>query len=176
MSERKNKFDQKQLFNYLAKDFHDLVSNKQALRAAIDIFFNNLIDELTLGIIFDLHRKYKTNAYSLDVDETSEDAEAGDVEIFSLPNVKKNQECVCPNPTCNRTVGPVRFAKHLEQCMGMGRTPRNASRRAVCTSKDGVSYGGVTSDDDDDVDWNSGGQRKKKKDKNGSKKKGGENA
>ncbi|XP_056635524.1 SAGA-associated factor 11 homolog isoform X1 [Diorhabda sublineata] len=168
MSERKNKLDQKQLFNHLAKDFHELVSNKQALRSAVDTFFNNVIDDLTVGIIFDLHRKYKTNAYALDIEDTSEDTDQGDFDIFSH-NSKKNQDCICPN--CDRAVAAITFARHLETCMGMGRLSRNASRRALCNNKDNSAYGGLVSDDDDDVDWGTAEQRKKKRDKNGSKNK-----
>ncbi|XP_072389941.1 SAGA-associated factor 11 homolog [Diabrotica undecimpunctata] len=167
MSERKSKFGQKQLFNYLSKDFHELVNNKQAMRAATETFLNNLIDELTLGIIFDVHRKHKINAFDLDVDENSEDVDAVDFEYLSH-NTKKNQDCVCPN--CDRAVAATRFASHLETCMGLGRTSRNASRRAVCNSKDNTTYSGLPSDDDDDVNWGSVKQRKKKKDKNGTKK------
>lgn len=167
---KRQKPDQKQLFNSLAKDFHELVSNKQLLRTSVENFLNNLVDEMTLGIIFDLHRKYKTNAYDLEVDDSCEEDDSGDMDIFSQYNLKKIQDCNCPN--CDRAVAATRFAPHLEACMGMGRSrSRNASRRVANNSNDrDNSYGGIPSDDDDDVDWNSGDRRKKKKEKNGSKK------
>ncbi|KAG5894766.1 hypothetical protein JTB14_032653 [Gonioctena quinquepunctata] len=167
---KSKKLDEKQLFSTLAKDFHELVSDKQELHTAIENFFNNTIDELTLGIIFDLHRKYKTTAYDLDVSDSCEEGETGDIDIFGQYNLKKTQECVCPN--CDRAVAATRFAPHLETCMGMGRLSRsrNATRRVASSSKDNSAYTGIPSDDDDDGDWSSVERRKKKKDKNGSKK------
>lgn len=169
---------EKLLFNNLAKDFHELVSNQQALRTSVENFLNNIIDELTLGIIFDLHRKYKTNAYDLDVDESCDEGYA-DLESLSQHKLKKPQDCVCPN--CDRAVAATHFAPHLEACMGMGRTSRlrNAARRVASNSKDreNSAYGGIASDDDDDddADWGSRDRRKKKKDKKkGSKKNRGE--
>lgn len=173
MSKRQK--SEKHLFNNLAKDFHELVSNKQALRTSVEHFLNNLIDELTLGIIFDLHRKHKTNAYDLDVDESCDEGYA-DLESLAQHKLKKTQDCVCPN--CDRAVAAIRFAPHLESCMGMGRTKklRNASRRVANNSKDreNSNYGGVPSDDDDDTDWEPGERQKKRREKNGSKKNRGE--
>ncbi|XP_023016504.1 SAGA-associated factor 11 homolog [Leptinotarsa decemlineata] len=169
---KKQKPDHKQVLTNLAKDLHELVSDKQKLRASVDNFLNNLIDELTLGIIFDQHRKYKTNAYDLDVADGCEEVESSEIDIFGQFNLKKTQDCVCPN--CDRAVAATRFAPHLETCMGMGRVSRsrNATRRVASCSKDNSSYGGLPSDDDDDGDWSSVERRKKKKDKNGSKKRG----
>ncbi|KAJ8985946.1 hypothetical protein NQ317_010703 [Molorchus minor] len=167
---KRQKPDQEQ-FKSLAKDFHDLVINKQALRTATENFFNNLLDEMTLGIIFDIHRKCKIKAYDLDVDDSCDEDNSGDTDIFLQHNLKKTQECICPY--CDRAVAATRFASHLECCMGMGRVSRsrNASRRVASSSKDrDNSYGGIPSDDDDDIDWNSTDRRKKKKDKNGKKK------
>lgn len=172
---KRQKPDQKQLFSSLAKDFHELVSNKQLLRTSVENFLNNLVDEMTLGIIFDLHRKYKTNAYDLEVDDSCEEDDSGDMDIFSQYNLKKNQDCNCP--ICERAVVAARFAPHLATCMGMGRInrSRNASRRVAHNSTDrDNSYGGIPSDDDDDIDWNSGDRRKKKKEKNGGKKNRGD--
>ncbi|CAH0550175.1 unnamed protein product [Brassicogethes aeneus] len=170
MSKRPNP-DRKQLFNSLAKDFHELVQNKHELKASINNFFYNLVDEMAIGIIFDLHRKYKTNAYELD--DSQDEEENKDVDVFAEHNLKKTQECVCPN--CDRAVAAIYFAPHLEKCMGMGRASsrsRNATRRVVANNKDsdGGSYSGVASDDDKDVNWNLGDKRRKKKTRNGSKK------
>lgn len=157
----------KQLFNSLAKDFHELVSNKHLLRPAIEHFLNNVIDEITLGIIFDQHRKYKTNAYDLEIDENCDGY--GNLELVAQNKLKKTLNCICP--ACKREYAATRFANHLRSCMGMGRKSRscNASKRVVNSSKDrenSSSYGAAVSDDDDDPDWGSGEQRKKKKDKN----------
>lgn len=163
------------LFENLSEDFQEMMSDKLVLRNCIDKFIENLIDQFTLGIIFDLHRKYKINAYCLEVEDSDDDDDdSSESDVFQQVNIKKNQDCVCPN--CDRAVGASRFAPHLETCMGMGRvsrSSRNASRR-VANNKDKndtSSYGGIPSDDDDDVDWNSSERkRNRKKDKNGGKK------
>lgn len=96
--------------------------------------------------------------------------------------MKKQLECVCPN--CQRNLAAVRFAPHLEKCMGMGRnSSRVASRRILAanngkdkdSSKDkggndkaGGSYN--EQDDDDDDDWiepvKSTSHRRRQRDKN----------
>lgn len=166
---KRPKNDQKQLFINLSQELHELVSNKHDFKNALNSFLNNLVDDMVLGIIFDLHRKYKTNAYELD--DSQDEEENKDIDIFAQHNMKKTQECMCPN--CERPVAASRFAPHLEKCMGMGRTrSRNASRRVTTNHKerDGTSYSGITSDDDDDADWGSGDKRRKKKARNGNKK------
>ncbi|KAJ8953033.1 hypothetical protein NQ314_007407 [Rhamnusium bicolor] len=121
---KRQKPDQKQLFNSLGKDFHELVSNKQALH----------------------------------VDDSCDEDDSGENDIFTQHNLKKTQDCVCP--ICERAVVATRFAPHLASCMGMGRTcrSRNASRRVASNSKDrdNSSYGGIPSDDDDDDDDETG--------------------
>lgn len=160
----------KQLFNTFAKDYHDLVTNKPALRHSVEQFLNNVIDEITLGIIFDQHRKYKTNAYDLESDENCDEG-FGSLcgrEFVGQHKLKKSLNCICP--ACKRKFAATGFAAHLRSCMGIGRKIRscNASKKNVSNSKEreNSSYGNAVSDDDDDPDWGSVDQRKKKKDKN----------
>lgn len=167
---RSQKLDDKQILSKLSKDFHELVSNKEVLRTSIESFLNNVIDELTLGIIFDLHRKYKTNSYEVDMDEDDGDDEDTE-DIFTQQDMKKTQDCVCP--ICDRAVAALRFAPHLETCMGMGRNRfmRNATRRVASSAKErDNSFSGVTSDDEDEIYWSSVSKKGKKKKRNGSKK------
>lgn len=156
----------KQICNTFAKEFHDLVSNKQLLRSSLEHFLNNVIDEITLGIIFDQHRKYKTNAYDLEIDENCDESFDGLIEL-GQPKLKKTLTCICP--VCKRKIGTFLFAPHLRTCMGMGRKGRscNASKRNANNTidRDNASYGAAVSDNDDDPDWVSADQRKKKKDK-----------
>ncbi|KAK7602476.1 hypothetical protein V9T40_008065 [Parthenolecanium corni] len=57
-------------------------------------------------------------------------------DIFNNSNSKDTNECVCPN--CGRTLGALRFAPHLEKCVGMGRcSSRIASRRILASSNSG---------------------------------------
>ncbi|KAI4469232.1 ataxin-7-like protein 3 [Holotrichia oblita] len=155
------------------KEFHEIVNNKEILKRTTEKFLNNLIDDLTLGIIFDAHRKFKTKAFNLDRDTSPAEAEEtpSNIDIFGQHNMKKTQECVCPN--CDRAVAASRFAPHLESCMGMGRFRSRNVRRVVNNNKDrdNSSYTGIASDDEDDADWNSGDKRsRKKKERNGAKK------
>lgn len=166
----------KQLFSGLAKDFHELVSNKQLLRTSVEHFLNNVIDEISLGIIFDQHRKYKTNAYDLEIDENCDEG-YGNLDLANQHKLKKTLNCTCP--ACKREYAASRFANHLRSCMGMGRKGRscNATKRVTGSSKDreNSSYEAAVSDNDDDPDWSSGDQRKKKKDKNRSRNNRGNN-
>lgn len=104
------------LFEHLIEDFQDLMSDKQVVRNCVEKFIDNVVSELTLGIIFDVHRKCKTNAYCLDVEENGEDEDTNKTEVFQQNSVKSNLKCICPN--CERVVAPLRFARHLANCMG----------------------------------------------------------
>ena len=71
------------------------------------------------------------------------------LDVFGQVPVKKPQECVCPN--CARTLAAIRFAPHLEKCMGMG---RNSSRIASKRLLRGQAGDGEYNDDNDvDYDW-----------------------
>lgn len=115
------------------KEFHEIVSNKEILRRTTEKFINNLIDEITLGIIFDTHRKFKTRAFNLDRDTSPTQTEdpPTNVDIFGQHNMKKTQECVCPN--CDRAVAAPRysfdffFSKYI--CFLLIRQVRTASRK-----------------------------------------------
>lgn len=151
----------------LDKEFHEIVTNKEVLSATTEKFLNNLVDEITLGIIFDFHRKYKTDSFSLDGElSTSSGETLSNVDIFAQHKVKKNQYlCNCPN--CHRVVAAGKFAPHLETCLGMRSSRRNRNRGNTATnSKEQDAPTHATSEDDDDdnyddVDWNPG----KKKDR-----------
>ncbi|CAH1982416.1 unnamed protein product [Acanthoscelides obtectus] len=168
---------QNKSLNQLASDLHELVSNKQDLRSAVEHFFDQLVDEFTLGIIFDVHRKFKTNAYDLDLENGAGGNGTG---IDEDEDEEEAPACICPN--CNRAVAASRFASHLEKCMGIRtRSLRNASRRTDNNSSGHNDNGGlnrettafasgIPSDDDGDPDWSSADRRKKKKQKNGGKK------
>lgn len=74
------------------------------------------------------------------------------LDIFNNANSKETNECVCPN--CGRTLGALRFAPHLEKCVGMGRSSsRIASRRILASSNSGKE--GKYNDDLSDGNGNS---------------------
>lgn len=104
------------LFQRLTEDFQDMMSNKQVLRSCIEKFVDNLVDEFTLGVVFDLHRKFKTNAYCMEIQDDGEEDDPNKVEVLQQASVKNYQKFSCPN--CDRTVAPLGFARHLSKCMG----------------------------------------------------------
>lgn len=157
----------------LNKRFLDFMSKHENVEPATKEIYDDLLDEVLMGFVFDVHRTTKTG--SSDVEEGIPDDESYAIvdspglDVFGQHPVKKSQECNCPN--CDRGVAACRFATHLEKCMGMGRnSSRIASRRIANNSKDLSNFGGVISDDDDDVDWSlNNDKRKRRKDRNGMK-------
>ena len=148
-----------------------------SLRASEDIF-NQMLDEIVLGICFDIHKSIRTGCYSamqLTAEESPPMSAAGHVDVFGLavttitglPSLKTVPQIECPN--CSRTLAASRFAPHLEKCMGMGRnSSRVASRRLANTNKDSYRDGGHEEEDDDDDEWVEPGKKdmRRKRDKN----------
>ncbi|GMT24269.1 hypothetical protein PFISCL1PPCAC_15566 [Pristionchus fissidentatus] len=71
---------------------------------------------------------------------------------------RKQYDVVCPE--CRRSIAAVRFAPHLDKCIGMGRNSSRVARQKMqqgnqedqpsdSHSEDDV----IVSNDDDDVDW-----------------------
>ncbi|OWF39080.1 ataxin-7-like protein 3 [Mizuhopecten yessoensis] len=149
------------------------------LQGMLTDVMNELIDEVTLGLCFDIHRASKIGTLFLgDTDPKSqreyEIVEKLGVDVFGQVATKKQFECVCPN--CQRNLAASRFAPHLEKCMGMGRnSSRIASRRQariakesetssrVATTGKGDSDDHDSPDDDNDVDWSYNVDKKVKK-------------
>ncbi|XP_001601329.1 ataxin-7-like protein 3 [Nasonia vitripennis] len=158
----------------LNRCFLEFMGKPENVEAATKEIYEDLLDEVLMGFVFDVHRMTKTG--SSDVEEGIPDDESYAIvdspglDVFGQHPIKKSQECNCPN--CDRGVAASRFATHLEKCMGMGRnSSRIASRRIANNSKDLTTYSGVISDDDDDVDWSvNNDKRKRRKDRNGLKK------
>lgn len=163
---------QEQLFQNLTRDLSDLVDNEELLHRSVGNFLNNLIDELTLGIIFDQHRKFKTDSYDLTVD-MSEIAKE-DQKIHYSGNLFNIVVC----PVCAK---PLRIAEnvrvHLAQCMKIPRpTTRSSNRqqRSDGREQSNSSYMHTYSDahsenegsedgKDSDPDWSEKGKRNKGK-------------
>ncbi|XP_071156233.1 ataxin-7-like protein 3 [Mytilus galloprovincialis] len=138
---------------------------------------NEVIDEVTLGLCFEVHRAYKKGTLFLaDTDPKSQkDFEIVDrfgVDVFGQLPTKKQFECICPS--CHRNMAASRFAPHLEKCMGMGRnSSRIASRRQAAqlaresndrpSSAQGKRDSDESPDDDNDVDWSYHVDKKLKK-------------
>ncbi|XP_018496325.1 SAGA-associated factor 11 homolog [Galendromus occidentalis] len=153
---------------------HQSVSSNGEIRSdevlRIDDFVNEIYEDLlfwvTEGVCFELHHmsqngilfaKEETHPYA-PVDVINEP----DLDIFGKQvKMYGNYETTCP--CCQRTMGAVRLAPHLEKCMGMGRiSSRVASRRIAITER---SDEPATAEDEADDDW-SWERRRKKKDRN----------
>lgn len=148
-------------------DFHEIVTDKAVLSTTTEKFLNNIIDEITLGIIFDMHKRFKTDVFNLDGDNATETRpEHMNGDIFVQHNIKRNRD-VCECPICHSFVTPLLFAPHLGNCMGYKSRSslRNSAKRTSSTdSKDRdtpvMPFNHVASDEDEDdkrdADWNPG--------------------
>ena len=159
----------------LIRQFKLYMNNPENVTIAANSVFEKLVDDITLGIVFEVHHAVKSGLFDLDDGVPEEKTnnqitESPDADIFGQQPIKKGQECVCYCPTCKHSLAASRFAPHLAKCMGMGRnSSRIASRRIANNSKESVAYSGMMSDDEDDADWTaSSDRRRKKKDRNGS--------
>ena len=100
--------------------------------------FDECLDEITLGVAFDIHRSVKTGLFAV-IEPDSPNKKGTPMEVgpsgfatdvfgqvittmVGVPALKKQPECTCPN--CQRNLAASRFAPHLEKCMGMGRNSR----------------------------------------------------
>ncbi|CAH1241904.1 ATXN7L3 [Branchiostoma lanceolatum] len=134
----------------------------QLVNYAPDVL-TELVDDVILGLCFDVHRSCKMGTFFVDDVDPAELKEFEIVDqvgldIFGQPvSSKKQYECECPN--CGRTISANRFAPHLEKCMGMGRNSSRIASKRLQNSGKCESEG----DDDDDNDWTYGEKKKKKK-------------
>lgn len=151
-------------------NFKRLLSTEDDTEKAMKFVWDDVMDDVMLGLCFEVHRDVKCGVLFLD--ETDEENEKKyeivdeiGLDVFGQVPMKKQFECVCPN--CQRNLAASRFAPHLEKCMGMGRnSSRIANRRIANSGKDAGS-----DDDDNDDDWTystdkkAGGGSKKKREK-----------
>ncbi|XP_052821952.1 ataxin-7-like protein 3 isoform X2 [Octopus bimaculoides] len=141
----------------------DLQMNYNLTTAVGDVTAD-LIDEVTLGVCFEVHRSAKIGTLFLgDTDPWShkehEIVYKSGVDVFGQVPTKKQFECTCPN--CQRHLAASRFAPHLEKCMGMGRnSSRIASKRIATTTLKRDSDESL--DDDNDNDWTYPDKKRKK--------------
>lgn len=153
-----------QKFSDFKKDFKTICSNPRELEETTERIFDVLLDEITLELIFESHRSAKIG---IELDDNTVNDEDNQISSTTDEKQKKSQDCMCP--ICNRLVDALRFAPHLEHCMGLGRKrSRNANRMLNNDSNKerGATYGGMASDDEEEADWNTGNKRKRKKNNN----------
>ncbi|ESN98951.1 hypothetical protein HELRODRAFT_66532, partial [Helobdella robusta] len=117
-----------------------------------------IIDEMALGLCFEIHRSCKRGLLFLDeMDAESqklyEIVNIRGVDVFGQTfSAKKQYDCICPN--CHRNLAASRFAPHLEKCMGMGGCVSRISSRRFRTNHSVKKESEVESDDNSaDNDW-----------------------
>jgi hypothetical protein len=113
--------------------------NEEILNKEIESIYQHVFDEVIFGFAIQIHRSAKLGFlfFFYSNNDTKEQKNlANDIEevatttttTTSSRNNLSKYECKCPN--CNRTIAAIRFAPHLEKCMGLGRSSsRMASRR-----------------------------------------------
>jgi len=112
---------------------------------------SELIDELTLELCFETHKKLKTGRLCQNCQRSRAVATVDDNEFDIFGNNMNNfqpPQFVCQNG-CNRTVIASRYAPHLEQCMGVGKA---RVRRKEQPSSYVTSYADSGSEDNSDAD------------------------
>lgn len=155
--------------------FQNIVKDPNGLTEAVDYLYETLLDDVILGVFFEIYIQKKTgNLEAMDgmMDEETKTTfhivDIPNYDIFGISTAKKPVECTCPN--CDRLVSAARFAPHLEKCMGMGRiSSRIASRRlatkesnsASSSSSSSYQQANICTDDEDDIDWSSEKRRKR---------------
>lgn len=151
----------------------------------IEELAQEIVDEVSLGLCFEIHRACKMGFLMIDephepeskhVSPRSKSPKAkfkkkGEFEIirekgkdiFGNSSMKKSLECICPH--CSRSLAAARFAPHLEKCMGMGRnSSRIASRRiAKVGCKKDSDNESEDEENDKDGEWQATGEKKAKR-------------
>lgn len=155
----------------------NVVSNSDLENVSKQIF-DECLDEIVLGVAFEVHRSVKTGLFAVLEPDSPKKGVAGGggtsasgtpmdttgaplgVDVFGqvistmigVPALKKQPECTCPN--CQRNLAASRFAPHLEKCMGMGRnSSRLASRRLATSGKEANYRESGVEEDEDDEEW-----------------------
>ncbi|OWR44748.1 ataxin-7 protein 3 [Danaus plexippus plexippus] len=164
--------------NDLNSKFFEIMQNEKSAEDAANFIYDNVYDDVALGVLFEFHHGLKTGLTELLEGEKEEDegykiVNSPECDVFGFSMLKKTPDSNCSCPNCDRPVSATRFAPHLEKCMGMGRnSSRIASRRIASNSREPTSYAGLLSDDEDDADWSTiHSERRKRRIKNNNSKK-----
>ncbi|XP_058795545.1 SAGA-associated factor 11 homolog [Phymastichus coffea] len=154
----------------IEKRFQQFMLCEEAVEKEKEAIYESLLDEVLMGFVFDSHRNAK-----LGIDDAEEGIPDGNFDSIDVPgldflgNPRKVPQVKCTCPNCERDVGANYFARHMENCFGLGRnSARTASRRSTTTVK--YTESETVSDDDVDDDWGKSKKRKRKSSKNPTKK------
>lgn len=117
--------------------------------------YSSLLDDVIFGLMLQVHRAAKLDyLFLFDTEqdpleekeyEFYDDGDvlgifSGDNKVSSMGRNGQNSillkyECICPN--CERSLAAIRFAPHLEKCMGMGRSSSRIATRRIANYNGG---------------------------------------
>eukprot|EP01112_Ceratiomyxa_fruticulosa_P005705 TRINITY_DN1654_c0_g1_i3.p1 TRINITY_DN1654_c0_g1~~TRINITY_DN1654_c0_g1_i3.p1 ORF type:complete len:731 (+),score=185.64 TRINITY_DN1654_c0_g1_i3:1220-3412(+) len=126
--------------------------------------FDELIDDVILDIVFDMHRKAKTG--QLDLGSVISNTPGYDIFGQSYTALSNSLSTECLN--CGRQFAASRYAPHLEKCLGLGGRP---SRRRAAANNDKKQND--NDEDDNNGNSNSGNHHSSNSDSNGNNSNGG---
>ncbi|KFD48282.1 hypothetical protein M513_10859 [Trichuris suis] len=122
---------------------------------------NELVEECTICIVFLVHRREKRNHCARAkgskqeetlIDEPGYDVFGNRLTRGSLSRAYQLSKIECTCPVCHRPKCALRFAPHLEKCMGLGRDSRRRAVADISASKADNevcgSYGNVSDIDE----------------------------
>ncbi|XP_068150806.1 SAGA-associated factor 11 homolog 1-like [Drosophila tropicalis] len=144
--------------NQIISDFRALIKDPGKLNEAVNYLYETLVDDAAVGIFMETrHLQKNGNLRALEgtVEESNDMCDLPEFDIFGMSTAEKTAKCCCPN--CDRMVAAVRFAPHLQTCLGLGRSAsRTALRRLTTSSRSSsTSTGGGQANEKstDDEDW-----------------------
>jgi SAGA-associated factor 11 len=128
---------------------------------------NDFVSEISMEVIFELHRAVKLGYYRELIDPDSKNVVRREIvttpglDVFGHTHheLKETKVCVCPR--CDSSISVHKFAPHLEKCLGIG---RNSSRLATKRPPVIFDSDSTTDDDGDYVPENKFPPKKSKKD------------
>lgn len=109
--------------NDLNAKFYEFMQNEGNADDAANYILDNLIEDVTMGFLFEFHHGMKTGLTDL-LEGEKEDEEpymivnSPECDVFGFSILKKTPDSNCSCPNCERPVSATRFAPHLEKCMG----------------------------------------------------------
>ncbi|KAH6561708.1 hypothetical protein BASA62_009647 [Batrachochytrium salamandrivorans] len=127
--------------------------------------WDDILGEYLMEILFDVHRGAKLDRGPCQVCHTScrKYISASGLDIFGTnPSQTNGERYECSN--CQHWFPSVRFAPHLEKCLGLGRTSsRVASRKIASSERQSSPVAGINNDSDTDREFNLDKKRKQRR-------------
>jgi len=108
--------------------------NDPSFTNAILAVVDDIINELSIEVCFEVHHKLKTGRVCQDCEAkwSLNTIDYNDIDIFGQNmNNYTPRSFGCKNEGCNRVISASRYAGHLEKCMGLNTRGSTRVRRSV---------------------------------------------